>query len=49
MGIDYERIALVFLGSVMLGAIIKATISFPDTWEVATIVISEIRKTLRDK
>lgn len=44
MGIEFDKLVSVFLGSIILGAVIKAAISFPDTWDIAKKVFSEIRK-----
>jgi hypothetical protein len=44
MDIELDKHLSVFLSSVILGAVIKAAISFPDTWDIAKKVFSEIRK-----
>lgn len=44
MGIEFEKHLSVFLSSIILGAVIKAAISFPDTWDIAKKIFSEIRK-----
>jgi hypothetical protein len=47
MEIDFERILRTFITSIILGMVIKAVISPPDTWELAKLIFSEIRKVLR--